>query len=225
MAIKILVVEDDEQIRGSVGRFLTNAGFTVDECGDGDAALELFYAASYHLVILDIMLPGVGGQKLLKEFRVVSDAPVLIITALNDDENQLAAFANEADDYVTKPFSMQILVKRAEALLRRSGVLKREICAGSLVLFPEAYRAEYGGTDIGATPREFELLLMLAQNKGRVITHETLLTRIWGYDYGGNEGIVHAHMRNLRNKIPESVITTVKGVGYRLEDDARGKGK
>jgi len=219
MNIKILVVEDDRQINRTLVKFLSNAGYTVDSCLDGDEALIQFYNNTYHLVILDIMLPGTDGQEILKEIRKISDVPVLMITALSDDDSQLLAFSNLADDYVTKPFSMQILLKRAEALLRRSGVLRKEICIGKLVLYPELYKVEYDEIEISVTPKEFDILMLLCQNNGKIAPHETLLTRIWGYDFSVNENIVHAHMRNLRSKLPVNMITTVKGVGYRLEVD------
>ena len=219
MNIQILVVDDDEQIANSIQKFLQKIDFHVDVCYDGDQALEQFYNQNYHLIILDIMLPGINGHELLRELRKIQDTPVLMITALEDDDNQLRAFNGEVDDYVTKPFSMQILVKRAEAILRRSGVLKKEVCVGSLTLYPESYKSCYNDMDMQLTPKEFDMLFLLAQNKGKVIGHETLLIKIWGYDFEGNEGIVHAHMSNLRNKIPANIITTIKGVGYRLENN------
>ena len=218
MKIKILVVEDDEQICSTVKKFLVGAGFNVNTCANGDQALEQIYDQRYHLFILDIMLPGMNGHELLRELRKISDAPVLMMTALDDDDSQLRAFNNLADDYVTKPFTMQILVKRAEALLRRSGHLKEEIIVGGLTIYPESYQVLYGGNSIILTPKEFEILHLLVQNKGKIISQEMLLTKIWGYDFDGNEGVVHVHMRNLRNKLPPDIITTVKGVGYRLEE-------
>jgi len=215
--IQILVVEDDTYICDMVKKYLQKAGFHVDTCSDGNTALEQFYIKNYHLVILDIMLPGMNGQELLKELRKIHDTPVLMMTALSDDHNQIKAFSNEADDYVTKPFSMQILVKRAEALLRRSGVLKKEIHVGKLVLYPETYNIEYDGIRITLTPKEFEILMLFAQKKNKIISHETLLVKIWGYDFDGNEGIVHASIKKLRDKLPLNFIKTVKGVGYCLE--------
>lgn len=138
MDIQILVVEDDLHIRDMVSRFLSREGYSVDTCLDGALALEQFCSKNYHLVLLDIMLPGVNGQELLKEMRKIRDTPILMMTALGDEDNQLTAFTNEADDYVVKPFSLPIIVKRVETLLRRSGVLKKEIRFGKLVLFPEA---------------------------------------------------------------------------------------
>ena len=217
MNIHILVVEDDALLQDLVCRFLRKEGWLADACANGDDALELIYDNNYHLIILDIMLPGMNGYELLSEIRKINDTPVLMMTALSDDDNQLHAFNNHADDYVTKPFAMQILIKRSEALLRRSGALKKEIHAGRLVLFPEAFGAEYDGQRISLTPREFEILDLFARNAGKIIAHETLLTRIWGYDFSGNEGIIHASVKKLRDKLPCDIIRTVKGVGYCLE--------
>ena len=217
MNINILVVEDDIRIQDMVCKFLRKEGWLVDVCANGDDALHLFYDKTYQLIILDIMLPGTNGQELLKELRKIRETPVLMMTALSDDDNQLRAFNNKADDYVTKPFSMQILVKRAEALLRRSGALKKEIVAGKFVLFPETYGVECDGKKITLTPKEFEILELFVRNAGKIVTHETLLTRIWGYDFDGNEGIIHASMKKLRDKLPRNIIRTVKGVGYCLE--------
>jgi len=220
MYIQILIVEDDEHICNTMQAFLQDEGYKVDTCYNGDKALEQFYNKNYNLLILDIMLPGISGQELLKEFRKVSNAPVLMVTALTDDSHQLDAFNSQADDYVTKPFSMPILIKRVEAMLRRSGALQSEIHVGDFVLFPESYKVSYGGLDISLTPREFDILLLLANNKEKIISHEVLLTRIWGYDYEGDERIVHTYIKNLRNKLPVNIIKTVRSVGYRLEEDS-----
>ncbi|MXQ53508.1 response regulator transcription factor [Shimazuella alba] len=218
MDIQILVVEDDIHICDMVSKFLIKAGYFVDTYFDGALAMEQIYKKKYHLLILDIMLPNVNGLELLKAFRKLYDTPVLMITALGDDTNQLTAFTNEADDYVVKPFSIPILVKRAEALLRRSGVLRKEVLLGKLVLYPESYGVVYDGKAVSLTPKEFEILLLFVTNKHKIIPHETLLTRIWGYDFDGNEGIIHATIKKLRDKLPANLIKTVKGVGYRLED-------
>jgi len=219
MEIKILVVEDDTHIRETVNAYLTHAGYCVDTCADGNNALEKLYDNLYHLIILDIMLPGVNGHELLKELRKLHDTPVLMMTALDDDANQIKAFTNEADDYVTKPFTIEILMKRIEALLRRSGILKKEVCFGKLTLYPETYKAEYDGTDIGLTTKEFDILLLLIQNKHKVLSHEGLITKIWGYDFDGGEGVVHVNIKRLRDKLPVNIIKTIKGAGYRLEDN------
>jgi len=216
MDIQILVVEDDKNIANAVQAFLMEAGYNTDVCYDGDDALTQFYDKQYNLLILDIMLPGVNGKELLREFRKISTAPVLIMTALTEDYHQIYAFDNQADDYVTKPFSMPILMRRVDALLRRSGIMQNEIQAGEYTLYPESYKLLYKEQDIPLTPREFEIMLLLANNMDKVITYDTLLTKIWGYDYEVDERIVHAYIKNLRNKLPINTIKTIRGIGYSL---------
>jgi two-component system response regulator VanR len=219
MPIHILLVEDDEHICNTVKAFLLEAGYKVDACMDGNEAHAKFYDNSYQLVILDIMLPGMSGHELLREFRKLNNTPVLMMTALSDESNQIKAFDAEADDYVTKPFKIQLLMKRVEALLRRSGVLAKELCHGKLTLLPEDFKAVYGGTELPLTLKEFEILLLLLQNKGRTLSHEIILSRVWGYEYEGDGSTVHTHIKNLRAKLPENCIQTVRGVGYRLEEE------
>jgi two-component system response regulator VanR len=214
-------VEDDRNISDTVKAFLVASGYHVDACYDGNEALEKFYDNVYQLVILDIMLPGRNGHDLLTEFRKLNNTPVLMMTALSDDENQIKAFDAEADDYVTKPFKIQLLLKRAEALLRRSGALAKEIHCGKLTLLPEDFKAVYEGTELILTVKEFEILMLLVQNRGKTLSHEMILSRIWGYDFDGDGSTVHTHIKNLRAKLPENIIKTVRGVGYRLEGAAQ----
>jgi len=216
--IKILLVEDDVNINNTIKAFLTEQGYAVDACTCGNEALEKFYDNQYQLAILDIMLPGMNGHELLREFRKLNNTSILMMTALADDENQIKAFDAEADDYVTKPFKMQILLKRVEALLRRSGALSKDIHFGKLILTPDDYKAIYNGTELSLTLKEFEILMLFAQNKGKILFHEAILTRVWGYDFDGGESTVHTHIKNLRAKLPENIIKTVRGVGYRLAE-------
>ena len=218
MRIKILLVEDDENICNTVKTFLLEAGYTVDACFDGDEALTKFFDNSYQLAILDIMLPGMNGHDLLKEFRKLNNTPVLMMTALADDDNQIRAFDAEADDYVTKPFKMQLLLKRVEALLRRSGALAKEIRCSRLTLQPEDFKAFYNGEELSLTLKEFEILMLLLKNKGKTLSHETILSRVWGYGFDGDGSAVHTHIKNLRAKLPENIIKNVRGVGYRIEE-------
>lgn len=219
MDIKILLVEDDANINNTVKAFLTESGYVVDACLDGEEALVKFYENIYQLAILDIMLPGMSGHELLREFRKLNNTPILMMTALSDEENQIKAFDAEADDYVTKPFKIQLLLKRVEALLRRSGALSKELHYGKLTLTPEEYTGIYAGVELSLTLKEFEILMLFAQNKGKTLTHETILSRVWGYDFDGGESTVHTHIKNLRAKLPENIIKTVRGVGYRLEGE------
>lgn len=220
MSIRILLVEDDEHIVGTVKAFLTEAGYKVDVCFDGDEAHSRFFDNSYHLVIFDVLLPGMNGHELLREYRKISNAPVLMMTALSDDESQIKAFDAQADDYVTKPFKIQLLLKRVEALLRRSNALTKEVRFGKLTLLPEDFKAFYESDELLLTLKEFEILMLLVQNKGRILSHEVIVSRVWGYDSDGDSGTVHTHIKNLRAKLPENIIKTVRGVGYRLEEES-----
>jgi len=217
MDIHILVVEDNEHICNMVKVYLEEAGYQTDTCANGNQALELFYDKHYHLVILDILLPGMDGHTLLKQFRKLNSTPVLMITALTDDGNQIKAFANEVDDYMTKPFNIQILRMRAEALLRRSGVLSKEIQYGKLILYPELYKAVYQDTPVALTRKEFEILLLLVQNKGKTLSSAKILSSVWGYDFECDESTMWTHMKNLRSKLPDNIIKTVRGIGYCVE--------
>lgn len=212
------MVEDDTHILNSVAAFLEAEGYAVDTCGDGDEALEKIYERPYHLAILDIMLPGADGITILKELRKLGKTPVLMLSALSDDENQIRSFDQEADDYVTKPFKMQLLLKRVEALLRRSGVISKEIHFCGLTLLPEEYKVAYGDKEIPLTLKEFEILNYLAQNKNHTLTHDMLISRVYGYDFDGEANTLQVHIKNLRAKLPEGIIKTIRGVGYRLED-------
>ncbi len=218
MSIRILLVEDDEHICNTVKAFLSEAGYKVDACLDGDEAHTKFYDNTYQLVILDILLPGLNGYELLREFRKINDTPILMMTALSDEKNQIKAFDAEADDYVTKPFKIQLLLKRVEALLRRSGALAKEVCCGKLTLLPEDFKVTYNGEEIFLTLKEFEILMLLVQNRGRTLSHEIILSRVWGYNFDGDGSTMHTHIKNLRAKLPENIIKTVRGVGYRLEE-------
>jgi len=217
MDIHILVAEDDEHIGKTIKAFLLDAGYHVELCEDGQSACERLYDKKFNLAILDIMLPGMDGQEILKELRKVSDVPVMMITALSGESPQLKAFDNLTDDFVAKPFSMQVLLKRVEALLRRSGALQKEIQIGALCLNRETFKAFWDGQELPLTLREFEILCLLANNENRVVSHETLLTKIWGYDYYSSEGTVHTHIKNLRSKLPQNIIKTIRSVGYSLE--------
>jgi two-component system response regulator VanR len=200
-----------------VTAFLEAEGYSVDACAHGDLAMEKIHENKYQLAILDIMLPGANGHTILKELRSLNETPVLMLSALSDDDNQLRSFDNEADDYVTKPFKIQLLLKRVEALLRRSGALAKEINICGIILYPEDYRAVYDEEEIPLTLKEFEMLLLLAQNINRTLSHDTMLSRLYGYDCDRLGNTVQVHIKNLRAKLPVDIIKTVRGIGYRLE--------
>jgi len=215
MPNRILVVEDDDNIRELIREYLIGSGFETEAVQDGRSGLERFQAGRFDLVILDILMPRMNGLELLHEIRRSSAVPVLMLTALGDEETQMGAFEGKADDYVTKPFSPPVLIKRVEALLRRCGRLAGDILdLGELRIDSASYKAFLKGADLELTVKEFELLKTLAQNAGRILSRETLLDKVWGYDYTGESRIVDAHIKNLRRKLKIDVIKTVKGVGY-----------
>ena len=180
--------------------------------------LRILDEENMNLIILDIMLPGLSGLDVLRTVRESSKIPVMMLTALTDENTQLASFAWKADDYVTKPFSPKILVQRVIALLRRVYPLKDSVISvGGMNIDKLAYRVTTGSKEIILTTKEFDLLYVLASHPNQVVTRTQLLDKVWGYDYFGDDRIIDAHMRNLRKKLECDLITTVKGVGYRLE--------
>ena len=215
----ILVVEDDARINEVVTEYMKDAGYMVLTATDGDHALDIVSkGSSIDLFVLDIMLPGVSGLKLLEIVRQSDqhkDTPVIMLTALGDEQTQLLSFDALADDYVTKPFSPKILVRRAQALLRRSGG-GNIFEYGDITLSYESYEVTQGGERIKLTRREFEMLGILMASAGKVLTRQQLLDKAWGYDYFGDDRIVDVHIKNLRRKLVGDVIHTIKGVGYKF---------
>ncbi|QHQ61897.1 response regulator [Anaerocolumna sedimenticola] len=220
MLNKILIVEDDQNIREVVEEYLSEAGYLVISAEDGKKAHHIIKKdETIDLYILDIMLPEITGLELLKTIRNKNNTPVLMLTALDDENTQSASFDALADDYVTKPFSPKLLVKRVEALLRRigqAGTLK----AGPVTIDLDRYTAFENGERVILTLKELELLKVLMTNQGKVLTRQQLLNLVWGYDYFGDDRIVDVHIKNVRKKFKVNIIETVKGVGYRILERA-----
>jgi len=217
----ILVVEDDKDINEVVCEYMKDAGYIVISCVSGDAARSVISRNSdIDLFILDIMLPGVSGLELLKQIRTGEnhrEKPVLMLTALDDEATQILSFDELADDYVVKPFSPKVLVKRVETLFRFRQQDNKRVQCGDIVLDYESFEVFDRQERIGLTYREFELLGTLMNNAGKVLNRQQLLNHAWGYEYFGDERIVDVHIKNLRKKLKSEVIVTVKGVGYKLE--------
>ena len=217
---RILVVEDDFDIAEMLQTWLMEAGYGVEMAGDGLRALDAFAAGRFDLVLLDLMLPKLDGLGVCEWIRARSDVPVVMLTALDGEEEQLRGYDLRIDDYVTKPFSMPLLLRKIAAILRRCGdreEARRVLIYRDLTLDLDAYRAERGGRDLELTNREFECLRELIQNQGRVMTYQMLVQRIWNYDYLGDERVIYSHIKNLRRKLQADYIHTVRGVGYRVE--------
>jgi two-component system response regulator MtrA len=221
---RLLLVEDDRSIREVTTLGLTRAGFQVVSCGDGREALDLFRRTTFDLVLLDVMLPGADGFDVCREIRREHRTPIVMLTARADSHDVVAGLELGADDYVTKPFELPVLIARLRAVLRR-GTAPDEAqtrTVGDLEIDEGAFRARRLGHDLVLTATEFRLLAELARRPGQVFTRELLLEQVWGYDFLGDSRLVDVAVQRLRAKLdvaPElpALITTVRGVGYRLE--------
>ena len=222
---RILIVEDDERIRGAVRLVLEEEQYRVAEATTAEEALEAFGHGEAQLVLIDVMLPGADGFDLCRSLRRFSDVPIIMVTARSDSHDVVAGLEAGADDYVTKPFVPKELSARIRALLRRvrAGETPGETLRfGTLEIQPEAGVVRRGGEEVSLTKTEFRLLCELAASPGRLFTREILLDRVWGYNYFGDGRLVDVHVRRLRSKIEEEParprhVVTVRGLGYKLQ--------
>lgn len=214
---RILVVEDEPDIQEFLTAYLRHEGYGVTAAGDGVEALDRFRAGRFDLVLLDIMLPKIDGFGVCELIRRESAVPIIMLTALEGEAEQLKGFDLQIDDYVTKPFSLPVLLRKIAAVLRRSGgsMESEKISYQNILLDIDARTCRVDRELVELTQREFDLLTELLKAPGRVFTREILLNRIWGYDFLGDERIVDSHIKNLRKKLNSDCIETVRGVGYR----------
>lgn len=217
--LRILIVEDDPDIQELLQAYLSEEGYDTISALDGEEALEKFHTGQIDLVLLDVMLPKLDGYDVCRAIRAESDTPVMMLTAMDSESHQLKGFDLRIDDYVTKPFSMPVLLRKIEAVLRRTTGRSsgRQIVYRNLLLDLDGYTAYAGGIKLELTRREFELLKTLLQNQGRVLSREALLNRVWSYDFYGDERVVDTHVKNLRKKLGGDYIETIRGVGYRVD--------
>lgn len=211
---KILVVEDDTTINQVICEFLKESNYAVTPVFDGGEALLQFEAESFDLVILDMMLPTMSGLDLLKEIRKTSQIPVMILTALDDEYTQLVSFNHLISDYVTKPFSPLILVKRIENILRRNTVAS-EITVGDLTVSIDDCTVYWQEEKMPLTKKEYEILQALAKRKDHLVTRDQLMNTIWGYSELDSR-VLDNHIKNIRKKIPGIPLKTITGMGYQL---------
>ncbi|MBC1358950.1 response regulator transcription factor [Listeria booriae] len=218
MEYKILLIEDQKDIREAIKSFLTREGYDVIDTESGERGLELFHLYKFHLVLLDIMLPNISGEEVMKDIRKESDVPIIIISSLSDETFQLSAYAERADDYVVKPFSMNILAYKVSSVLRRVYAQEADIVVyEGIRLVVNNYEVYYNSKPVTLTAKEFELLQTMLLTKGKIYTREELIDIIWGYSYLGDTRTIDMHIKNLRKKFFPELISTVKGVGYRIE--------
>lgn len=221
MNYKILVVEDDNQIQELIVEFLSSQDYIVDTANDGVEGYEKFKAGEYDLVILDVMMPRLDGHSLCKMIKSVDkEVSVIFLTALGDEESEIKGFDLKADDYISKPFSFNILIKRVEAVLRRKNKEKSEdevLKFEGLRLELQTFKSYVEEEEIELTLKEFNILKLMISSYPTVVSREKLIEKIWGYDYFGDTRVIDAHMKNIRKKIKKDYIKTIKGVGYVLE--------
>lgn len=224
---RVLVVDDNDAIQKLVSVNLKARGYAVDVAASGEEALDLFKAGNYDLLILDLVLPGLGGLDVCGHIRQQSEVPVIVLSAREDEELKVRALDAGADDYVTKPFSHEELLARVRAVMRRSkssGSDKLpEIRLKDLTIDIHGRRAFVGGNDMHLTRTEFALLAELAQNQEAVLTHENLLARVWGPEYRDSSHYLHVYLGRIRKKLGpdlETLLETVPGVGYILHSAA-----
>lgn len=222
MQKNILIIEDEKSIQNILKAFLEDAGYSVTLADDGMAGIAAFHKEIFELVLLDIMMPKLDGYTVCEMIRNESDTPVILLTALDDEESQMKGFDLLADDYITKPFSMPLVLRRIEAVLRRTKNAEASsniLTYREIQLDTENYKVFVSGQEVTLTAREFEILRLFMENQGRVFTREQLLDIIWNYDYMGDDKIINTHIKNIRKKLGVECIETIRGVGYRIDKE------
>ena len=220
MKINILIVEDEQEIRDGVSEYLAEVGYSVISAEDGMQAIELFKNSKIDLVILDIMLPKANGFVVLNKIRQESNVPVIMLTAMSDDYTQIMSFDEEADDYITKPFSIIVLHKRIEALLRRGVKVSenKKWFYGDIEIDFEGYSARKNGENIDLKPKEIKLIELLLKYEGKVLTRAQILDNLWNIEESPNDRVIDVYIKNIRKKLLLDCIVTVKGIGYKFEE-------
>jgi two-component system, OmpR family, alkaline phosphatase synthesis response regulator PhoP len=229
MAQKVLIVDDEESIVTLLQFNIERAGFETETAFDGMTGLQKALQNTYDIIVLDLMLPELDGTEVCKQLRQKQiDTPILMLTARDEELDKVLGLELGADDYLTKPFSPKEVVARIKAILRRTNkndnfMDSGEIKISGLSIFPDQYEASINGDSLSFTRKEFELLMYLAKNKGRVMSRDQLLSSVWNYDFVGDTRIVDVHISHLREKIePDSkhpvFIKTIRGLGYKMEE-------
>ncbi|WP_251318400.1 response regulator transcription factor [Flintibacter muris] len=227
MAERILLVEDEEKLARMVEMELKYEGYGVEKAADGRRGLELALGGGFDLVLLDIMLPQLSGMEVLRRLRRESQIPVIMLTARDSVMDKVAGLDSGADDYITKPFAIEELLARIRAALRNKNGQGEEnvpLAVGPLVMDVEKHQVTVRGRNVELTKKEFDLLRCLLENKDRVLTRETLLDAVWGFDFVGETNSVDVYIRFLRSKLDDTfglkLIHTVRGVGYVIKEES-----
>ncbi|MGN7471656.1 response regulator transcription factor [Brevibacillus sp. SAFN-007a] len=225
MSRQVLLVEDESRIREIVADYFEQEQWMVHEAENGKQAMQMLESLRVDLVILDILLPEMDGWTVCKEIRATSDVPIIILTAKSEEDDKMQGFGLGADDYVTKPFSPRVLVAKANSLMKRvEGTVRGTdhlLRFGEVVINRHARRMKIRGEEIDLAPKEYELLVYLIKNAGIVLSRETIMDHVWGFDYFGDLRVVDTHIKKLRSKLGSEArhIRTVIKAGYTFEED------
>lgn len=216
----ILVVEDDQEIQELIKQFLMTQQYKVIVASDGLEGMKQFNKQSFDLILLDVMMPNLSGFEVAKMIRSQSNIPIIMLTALEEEQDQMKGFDLGIDDYITKPFSFHVLMRRVEAVLRRSNNQSTDnhFVFRELHVDGDAYKVYVNKVEVPLTTKEFEILQLLLQNEKKVLTRENIVEKIWGYEYTGDTRIIDTHMKNIRRKLDIPYIKTVKGIGYKIDE-------
>jgi DNA-binding response OmpR family regulator len=224
MDTRILLVEDEKTLRETLAYNLTQAGYQVTQSGNGLDALDLARTEPFQLIVLDIMLPDLDGLSFCRILRREQSTPIIFVTARGTDLDRIIGLESGADDYIVKPFSLEEFMARVRAVLRRASAIRliEQVESGNLTVDLRGRRVSLNGKPLKLSQKEFDLLSLLMQNQGAVLTRDLLVQRVWGLDHSGNDRTVDVHVRWLREKIeanpsnPQRIVT-VRGMGYRFE--------
>ncbi|WP_043357790.1 response regulator transcription factor [Bacillus cereus] len=216
----ILVVEDDQEIQELIKQFLMTQQYKVIVASDGLEGMKQFNKQSFDLILLDVMMPNLNGFEVAKMIRSQSNIPIIMLTALEEEQDQMKGFDLGIDDYITKPFSFHVLMRRVEAVLRRSNnqSTDNDFVFRELHVDGDAYKVYVNKVEVPLTTKEFEILQLLLQNEKKVLTRENIVEKIWGYEYAGDTRMIDTHMKNIRKKLDIPYIKTVKGIGYKIDE-------
>ena len=223
--MKLLIVEDEKRLCETIAKYFKAEGYSIDTCHDGNDAVDYINGTEYDAIVLDIMLPGIDGISVLRTIRNRKmTTPVLLLTAKTSVEDKVDGLDSGADDYLTKPFSLEELSARVRVLIRRHGVQRvdNQMSVGPLTLDTDKKTAIRDGKEISLTAKEYAILEYLMHNKGIVLSREKIQHHIWNYDYEGSSNIIDVYIRTLRNKIDagfdQKLIQTVRGMGYVIKE-------
>ena len=220
----LLIVDDEPRIRELIRKYASFEGYTVEEAANGMEAIDKCYRGKYDLVIMDVMMPELDGFSACREIRKFSQVPMLMLSARGEEYDRIHGFELGVDDYVVKPFSPKELMMRVAAILKRSAGSESDadiVTLGDLTVDFTARKVLVSGTPLELSPKEYDLLFFMVRNRGIALTRETLISKVWGYDYYGDDRTLDTHIKLLRKALGtcSDRITTLRGVGYRFEKE------